>query len=158
MEEKQISKTFSVSGMTCVNCENRIENKLKKLDGVTDVTASYTRSRVSFTYDPDCVKLSTIVQSIESMEYHVKRAGEKQNVAAYDKGTFRLSSSSFQCPLHHHLSQSQYPAQLTDTATGFLLNLSDQLIPLVYRQFSQIPIFGVMVYQISQSFIRPSHF
>ena len=85
MEEKAMTKTFSVSGMTCVNCENRIENKLKKLDGVTNVTASYTRSRVSFTYDPDCVKLSTIVQTIESMDYYVKRAGEKQKNKTVEK-------------------------------------------------------------------------
>ena len=78
MEEKPITKILSVSGMTCVNCENRIENKLKKLDGVTDVTASYTRAQVSFTYDPDRVELSTIIQTIENMDYHVNRAGEKQ--------------------------------------------------------------------------------
>nr|WP_320025401.1 sulfite exporter TauE/SafE family protein [uncultured Acetobacterium sp.] len=85
MEEKQITKTFSVSGMTCVNCENRIENKLKKLDGVTNVTASYPRSQVSFTYDPDRVKLSTIVETIECMDYHVKRAGEKQKNQTVEK-------------------------------------------------------------------------
>ena len=77
MEEKPITKILSVSGMH-VNCENRIENKLKKLDGVTDVTASYTRAQVSFTYDPDCVELSTIIQTIENMDYHVNRPGEKQ--------------------------------------------------------------------------------
>ena len=76
----------------------------------------------------------------------------------HDKGTFRLSCSLFHGPLHHHLAQSQHSAQLTDTATGFLLNLSDQLISLVYRQFSQIPVFGVLAEQISQSFICPSRF
>ena len=77
---------------------------------------------------------------------------------SHDKGTFRLSCSLFHGPLHHHLAQSQHSAQLTDTATGFLLNLSDQLISLVYRQFSQIPVFGVLAEQISQSFICPSRF
>lgn len=85
MEEKAMTKTFSVSGMTCVSCENRIENKIKLLDGVTSVTASYTRSRVSLTYDPDRVKLSTIVKTIESMDYHVKRAGEKQKNKTVEK-------------------------------------------------------------------------
>lgn len=78
MEKKHITKTFSVSGMTCVNCENRIENRLKKLKGVTSATANYSRSQVSFTYDPDRVKLSTIIKTIENMDYLVKRAGEKQ--------------------------------------------------------------------------------
>lgn len=79
MEEKAITKTFSVSGMTCVGCENRIDNKIKMLDGVTSVKASYSRSRVRITYVPDRVKLSTIVQIIESMDYHVNAAGENKN-------------------------------------------------------------------------------
>jgi len=35
-----------VQGMTCTGCETRIENVLRKLDGVTDVKASYTSSTV----------------------------------------------------------------------------------------------------------------
>ncbi|PKM60572.1 MAG: heavy metal transporter [Firmicutes bacterium HGW-Firmicutes-4] len=85
MEEKLITKTFSVSGMTCVNCENRIENKLEKLDGVTNVTASYTHSQVNFTYDPNRAKLFTIVQTIEKMDYHVKRTDEKQKNQTAEK-------------------------------------------------------------------------
>ena len=71
--------------MTCVNCENRIENKLKKLDGVTNVIASYTRSQVNFTYDPNRTKLFAIVQTIEKMDYHVKRTGEKQKNQTAEK-------------------------------------------------------------------------
>jgi len=85
MGEKSITKIFSVSGMTCVNCENRIENKLKKLDGVTNVIASYTRSQVNFTYDPNRTKLFAIVQTIEKMDYHVKRTGEKQKNQTAEK-------------------------------------------------------------------------
>lgn len=85
MAEKTVKIVLSVCGMTCVSCENRIENKIKKLDGVTSVTASYTRSRVSITYVPDRVKLSTIVKTIESMDYHVKRADENKNNESVDK-------------------------------------------------------------------------
>ncbi|MEO1815409.1 MAG: hypothetical protein ABGU93_07470 [Acetobacterium sp.] len=69
-----------------------------------------------------------------------------------------MSSSSFHGPLHHHLAQTQHPAQLTDTATGYLLSLSDQLISLFYRYFSRIPVFGVLAEQISHLFIGPSGF
>jgi sulfite exporter TauE/SafE/copper chaperone CopZ len=79
MEEKRITKTFPVAGMTCVNCENQIENKLNKLTGVISVTVSYTRSQVSFTYDPDQVRLATILDTIETMDYYVKRSAENQN-------------------------------------------------------------------------------
>jgi len=85
MEEKRITKTYPVAGMTCVNCENQIENKLNKLTGVISVTASYTGSQVSFTYDPNRVKLATILDTIETMDYHVKRSGENQNKQITEK-------------------------------------------------------------------------
>jgi copper chaperone CopZ len=34
MEEKIIRKILHIDGMTCANCEMKIENVLKKLDGV----------------------------------------------------------------------------------------------------------------------------
>ena len=85
MEEKRITKTYPVAGMTCVNCENQIENKLNKLTGVISITASYTRSQVSFTYDPDQVRLATILDTIETMDYHVKRSAENQNKQTTEK-------------------------------------------------------------------------
>lgn len=56
----------------------------------------------------------------------------------------RMTRGRFVCHARHFtarstiiLPKSQHSAQLTDTATGFLLNLSDQLISLVYKQFSR---------------------
>ncbi|MBC3797297.1 sulfite exporter TauE/SafE family protein [Acetobacterium tundrae] len=78
MEQKLITKTLLVKGMTCVNCENRIENKLKQLNGVISATASYSRAQVKFTYDANQVSLTAIVAAIEELDYQVQRAGQKQ--------------------------------------------------------------------------------
>ncbi|HEY5555562.1 sulfite exporter TauE/SafE family protein [Acetobacterium sp.] len=78
MEPKTITKTLFINGMTCVNCEYRIENKLKKTDGIISATASYTRSQVKFAFDADVISLATIVEIIEKLDYKVKNMGQKQ--------------------------------------------------------------------------------
>lgn len=37
MEQKLVRKILQIEGMTCTSCEMRIENKLKKKDGIVDL-------------------------------------------------------------------------------------------------------------------------
>src|SRR5665647_836035 len=73
MEQKIAYKTLQIEGMTCVSCEMRIENTLKKLDGVIEVEASYSNSKVRIKYDINIIVLKTMVASIEKLDYKVKR-------------------------------------------------------------------------------------
>ncbi|MEI6579856.1 MAG: sulfite exporter TauE/SafE family protein [Eubacteriales bacterium] len=72
MEQKLTTKTLASTGMTCVNCENRIENRLKKMKGVTGVKASYSHANVKVTFDTNSVKLPEIEDAIEKLDYKVK--------------------------------------------------------------------------------------
>lgn len=85
MESKLITKTLLVNGMTCVNCENRIENRLEKIDGIISVRVSYSRSQIKFTFDKNRLSLITIVKNIEELDYKVVSAGQKDK--ANDKKT-----------------------------------------------------------------------
>ncbi len=58
--------------MTCSGCEMRIENALKKLDGVKEVKAIYSNSNVYVTYDADATGLKQIIESIEKLGYIVR--------------------------------------------------------------------------------------
>lgn len=63
---------LQVEGMTCTGCETRIENAVKKLDGIEKVKAIYNSSNVYVTYNADAVKLKTIIDTIEKLNYTVK--------------------------------------------------------------------------------------
>lgn len=63
---------LQVEGMTCTGCETRIENAVKKLDGIEKVKAIYNSSNVYVTYNADAVKLKTIIDTIEKLYYTVK--------------------------------------------------------------------------------------
>ena len=45
------TKLLRVDGMTCANCESRIENELKKIKGISQINASYGDGTLKVVYD-----------------------------------------------------------------------------------------------------------
>lgn len=72
MENKIIHRVLHIGGMTCTGCETRIENCIKKLEGIQDVKAMYSSSNVYVTYDSGIVRLEQIIGAIEKLDYVVK--------------------------------------------------------------------------------------
>ena len=85
MKERLACKTLMISNMTCSSCEMRIENKLGKMDGIVNIRAQFSTSRVDVTYDANIVGLDAIIQAIEKLGYSVmnkpaaSQAGNKSN-------------------------------------------------------------------------------
>ncbi len=72
MDSKITSIKLQVDGMTCAGCELRIENALKKLNGLTKVNASYSNAIVTISYDSSILALDKIIGSIEQLDYKIK--------------------------------------------------------------------------------------
>lgn len=68
---KWIKKRFRIGGMTCVNCENRIERKLRRTAGVKEVQADYNTGTVRIAFDPDLISFRDITSVIEKLGYEV---------------------------------------------------------------------------------------
>ncbi len=81
MNQKIANIAIFVDGMTCANCETRIENALRKTDGVQDAKASYAGSRVSVTYDANVIDQAAIESVIEALDYQVRRPLDKATAA-----------------------------------------------------------------------------
>ncbi len=78
MEQKLMKKVLQVAGMTCASCEMRIENRLKKIEGVVDAKAIYSSSNVYVTYDANVVGLDEIADAVEKLDYRVKNGPQSQ--------------------------------------------------------------------------------
>lgn len=72
MGEKLVRKILNIDGMTCTSCEMRIENVLKKQDGMVEAKAIYSSSNVNVTYDINKLGLDKIIEAIEKLDYKVK--------------------------------------------------------------------------------------
>lgn len=81
MDQRLIRKVLQIEGMTCASCEMRIENTLKKLEGVVEVKAIFSSSNVYITYDGNVRKLDQIIEAIEKLDYHVKNKPQEPVVS-----------------------------------------------------------------------------
>ncbi|MDR2070934.1 MAG: sulfite exporter TauE/SafE family protein [Treponema sp.] len=62
---------FRIGGMTCVNCQNRIEKKLKSTPGIGDAAVNFNAGTGVVTYDPAALTLNEIKAAIEELDYQV---------------------------------------------------------------------------------------
>jgi sulfite exporter TauE/SafE/copper chaperone CopZ len=69
-----MKKTLKIDGMTCVNCENRIERKLKNTPGILEAKVSYSGGTAAVTYDNHAITQDGITEIIEKLDYKVKSA------------------------------------------------------------------------------------
>jgi sulfite exporter TauE/SafE/copper chaperone CopZ len=63
--------TIRIVGMTCANCQNRIEKKLKNLAGVLEVAVSFSTGTAAITYDASTLTLKEITEVIGTLGYQV---------------------------------------------------------------------------------------
>ncbi|MDR1839803.1 MAG: sulfite exporter TauE/SafE family protein [Treponema sp.] len=65
------TQTFHVDGMTCVNCQNRIEKKLKNVAGVESASADYNTGTTTVTFNASIITFDEIKTTIEQLNYKV---------------------------------------------------------------------------------------
>lgn len=58
-----------VNGMTCTSCELRIENAINKLEGIKEIKAVYSSSKVYVTFDESVIEICEIIKEIEKAGY-----------------------------------------------------------------------------------------
>ncbi|WP_461812358.1 urease accessory protein UreH domain-containing protein [Faecalimonas sp.] len=62
---------LNIDGMTCVNCQNKIEKTLNYTDGISNVNVSYNQGTADIVYDEGKISKKEIITVIEGLEYTV---------------------------------------------------------------------------------------
>jgi len=75
METKIINRLIRVEGMSCASCELKIVNALKKINGVKNANASFSKSEVKVSFDESIVNPQTLVATIKKLGYNVVSGG-----------------------------------------------------------------------------------
>ncbi|MDR3301873.1 MAG: sulfite exporter TauE/SafE family protein, partial [Spirochaetaceae bacterium] len=65
------TKTFTIGGMSCVNCQNKIEKALRSVSGVESADVSYKSGTAVITFDADLLSVTEINARIEKLGYQV---------------------------------------------------------------------------------------
>ncbi|WP_096200529.1 heavy metal translocating P-type ATPase [Bacillus sp. FJAT-45350] len=70
---------FSVKGMTCASCVNRVEKIVAKVEGVHEVNVNLASNQAQIEAD-ETVKPEQVIQAIEKLGYDVKRIDEEDHL------------------------------------------------------------------------------
>lgn len=73
MKANIIKKHLVIKGMTCVNCQSKIQKKLQNTAGIVKATVSYAEGTADITYNSDVLSLERISSIIEALDYQVLR-------------------------------------------------------------------------------------
>jgi len=75
------TQTIRIGGMTCINCQNRIEKKLKSLAGIENAAVDYADGTAKVTYDEAVIARHEILNAIESLGYTTSKENSSGNTA-----------------------------------------------------------------------------
>ena len=58
-------RVFKIDGMACQNCEKKVENALKAIEGVENAKASVTQKNVEVEYDSQRVCFNQMQEAVD---------------------------------------------------------------------------------------------
>ena len=79
-------KKLYIRGMTCINCQRKIEKILMRNPSVKNVSVSYEKETAEFEYDPRQISLTQIIKTIKDQGYDVldeKNFNKKKMIQAF---------------------------------------------------------------------------
>lgn len=114
------AKHFRIGGMTCINCQNKIEKKLRNTAGIKSVTVSYSTGTADILYDTDVISPSDIRTVIEKLDYKVLEENERlQPGAGYVVCTLSIIVSLYLLLQQFGILNLLVPSRLADVGTGY---------------------------------------
>ncbi|WP_242238047.1 heavy metal translocating P-type ATPase [Bacillus cereus group sp. BfR-BA-01316] len=72
---------FTVSGMTCAACANRVEKRLNKLDGVSKATVNFALESATVEFNPDEINVNEMKSTITKLGYKLEVKSDEQNLS-----------------------------------------------------------------------------
>ncbi|MGF9876664.1 heavy metal translocating P-type ATPase [Bacillus albus] len=70
---------FTVSGMTCAACANRVEKRLNKLEGVNGATVNFALESAIVDFNPDEINVNEMKSAITKLGYKLEVKSDEQN-------------------------------------------------------------------------------
>ncbi len=65
------TRTFKIAGMTCVNCQNKIEREFKNTKGIISIKVNYSNSTANITFDSSVIRFASIEKLVEKLGYTI---------------------------------------------------------------------------------------
>jgi len=71
-----VKLVLKIDGMTCSSCARRVEEGLKKVNGINSITVNLPAEKAFIDYDPQQIDVDTIIKSVEELGYKASSADQ----------------------------------------------------------------------------------
>lgn len=114
------TKHLTIGGMTCINCQNKIQKKLQNTKGIIKASVSYAEGTALITYYSDILSLEHISSIIEALGYQVLPEGASSSQDT-NRTLYYLMMILFLFMLLQHsgLLNLLAPSRLADSKMGY---------------------------------------
>ncbi|MBI5725169.1 MAG: cation-translocating P-type ATPase [Planctomycetes bacterium] len=85
--------TFSITGMSCGTCADRVADALRALEGVHAVDVSYVLARAAVRHDPGVIQAAVVRKAIEKLGFTAAETPEDATAEASRVGRLRIAST-----------------------------------------------------------------
>ena len=113
-------KEFQIDGMTCVNCQNKIQQALRSTAGVRHVSVSWQSGSAQVTYDSDIISFPDIQRIIEDLDYEVLSKNHRTETDLVRSGSLLAIIIALYVLLQQFgLLNLLAPSRLADSGMGY---------------------------------------
>lgn len=110
---------FDIGGMTCINCQNKIQKALKNTKGVVSAVVSYSSGTADIEYDETKTSVEKLVRVVENLDYEVLSSGEKKTGIVNSLGILVIIAALYYLLQSFGLLNKLVPSKLADTGMGY---------------------------------------
>lgn len=113
-------KKLYISGMTCINCQKKIESVLKNTPGITDVSVSYETGVAEFDCDEEKITIDQIRKQITDLGYGVsEKSFSRKEVLIRTAREIVVIGILFGILQYFGIPNRLAPNSLADTGMGY---------------------------------------
>lgn len=119
MDANVKTKKLRIGGMTCVNCQNTIQKKLRNTAGIKKAEVSYNGGTAVITYDTDIISLGDITAVIKRLGYDVLNRTQPTTNSRRTIGLLIIILSIYILIQQFGVLNLLVPSQLAETNMGY---------------------------------------
>lgn len=128
-----VKKRLRIGGMTCVNCQNLIEGKLRRTAGVREATVDYVKGTAQVTYDDSVISFETVMAVIENLDYEVLGGrGHGESDVSRTVCFLVIIVSLYVLLQRCGILNLLVPSRLAETGMGYLMLFATGLVTSVH--------------------------